>query len=150
MKKSVIAKVISVILVIIFVIGSGCLIFIPKLYDFFKDASVSSFESHMLIYKVAFYASYVICLGVVYKLIKLFNVIYKESPFRKEIEDSLKVMAVMFMILFLIVIIKALFIPTLLSFVVAILCFLISLSFYVLAEVIKAAICYKNEVDFTV
>lgn len=150
MKKSIIAKVISIILIIILTLGIGCLVFIPELYDVFKDKSINSFMSHSFIYRIAFYACYIICLGIVYKLIELFNVIYKKSPFRKEIEDSLKVMAIMFMVLFIIVIVKSFFIPTLLSFVVAILCFLVSLSFYVLAEVIKAAICYKNEVDFTV
>ena len=80
----------------------------------------------------------------------LFNMIYKESPFKKEIENSLKMMAIMFMTLFVIIIIKTIFIPTLLSYVVCLLCFLVSLSFYILAEVIKAAINYKNEVDFTV
>lgn len=150
MKKSFIAKTISIILIIILVIGIGCLVFIPELYDVFKDNSIDPFKNHLLIYKVAFYACYIICLGIVYKLIELFNMIYKKSPFRKEIEDSLKIMAVMFMILFLIVIVKSVFIPMLLSFVVALLCFLISLSFYLLAEVIKAAIKYKNEVDLTV
>ncbi len=150
MKKSFIAKTISIVLIIILVIGIGSLVFIPELYDTFKDNSIDPFKEHLLIYKVAFYVCYIICLCIVYKLIELFNVIYKKSPFRKEIEDSLKIMAVMFMILFLIVIIKSAFIPTLLSFVVALLCFLISLSFYLLAEVIKAAINYKNEVDLTV
>lgn len=150
MKKSFIAKIISIILVLILIGGVGCLFFIPTLYDMFKDLSVPTFKSHTLIYRAAFFTCYIICLVVVYKLIGLFNVVYKESPFRKEIEDTLKVMAVMFMVLFVIVIIKSFFIPTLLSFAVALLCFLISLSFYVLAEVIKAAIKYKNEVDYTV
>lgn len=150
MKKSVIAKIISVILIIILVLGIIGMVFLPLLYDLFKDASVKAFDAHSMLYRLAFYLSYVICLFIVYKLIGLFNVIYKKSPFRKEIENNLKVMAVMFMVLFLIVIIKSVFIPTLLSFVVAILCFLVSLSFYLLAEVIKAAITYKNEVDLTV
>ena len=150
MKKSIIAKIISIILIAILVLGILGLVFIPELYDLFKDTSIKSFNSHTVLYRSAFYLCYVICLFIVYKLIGLFNVIYKQSPFRKEIENALKVMAVMFMILFLIVIIKSIFIPTLLSFVVALLCFLVSLSFYLLAEVIKAAICYKNEVDLTV
>lgn len=150
MKKSVIAKIISVILIIILVLGIIGMVFLPLLYDLFKDASVKAFDAHSMLYRLAFYLCYVICLFIVYKLIGLFNVIYKKSPFRKEIEKNLKVMAVMFMVLFLIVIIKSVFIPTLLSFVVAILCFLVSLSFYLLAEVIKAAITYKNEVDLTV
>ena len=150
MKKSVIAKIISVILIIILVLGIIGMVFLPLLYDLFKDASVKAFDAHSMLYRLAFYLCYVICLFIVYKLIGLFNVIYKKSTFRKEIENNLKVMAVMFMVLFLIVIIKSVFIPTLLSFVVAILCFLVSLSFYLLAEVIKAAISYKNEVDLTV
>lgn len=150
MKKSVIAKIISVILIIILVLGIIGMVFLPLLYDLFKDASVKAFDAHSMLYRLAFYLCYVICLFIVYKLIGLFNVIYKKSPFRKEIENNLKVMAVMFMVLFLIVIIKSVFIPTLLSFVVAILCFLVSLSFYLLAEVIKSAITYKNEVDLTV
>lgn len=150
MKKSIIAKIISIILIVILVLGILGLVFIPELYDLFKDTSIKPFDSHTILYRLAFYLCYVICLFIVYKLIGLFNVIYKKSPFRKEIENALKVMAVMFMVLFLIVIIKSIFIPTLLSFVVALLCFLVSLSFYLLAEVIKAAICYKNEVDLTV
>lgn len=150
MKKSFIAKIISIILVIILVIGMCSLLFIPKLYDIFKDSSVSSFNEHLLIYKIAFYTCYIICLVIVFELIKLFNVIYKKSPFKKEIENLLKVMAIMFMLLFFIVIVKSFFIPTLLSFVVALLCFLISLSFYLLSEVIKAAIKYKREIDLTV
>ena len=59
-------------------------------------------------------------------------------------------MTVLFMLLFLIVIIKTIFIPTLLSFVVAILSFLMSLSFYILAEVIKVAREYKSELEFTI
>ena len=150
MKKSIIAKIISIILIVILVLGVFGMVFIPELYDLFKDTSIKPFNSHTILYRLAFYLCYVICLFIVYKLIGLFNVIYKKSPFRKEIENALKVMAVMFMVLFLIVIIKSIFIPTLLSFVVALLCFLVSLSFYLLAEVIKAAICYKNEVDLTV
>ncbi len=150
MKKSFISKIISIILIIILFFGVISLPFMPKLYDMFKDTTIETFNNHLPIYKIAFYSCYLIGLFIVYELIRLFNIIYKGSPFRKEIEDYLKVMAVMFMILFLIVIVKAVFIPTLLTFVVALLCFLMSLAFYVLAEVIKMAIKYKTEVDFTV
>lgn len=150
MKKSFIARIISIVLVIILAIGTVCLFFIPRLYDLFKDTVVAGFNAHSMLYRFAFLTCYILCLIVVYKLITLFNMVYKGSPFKKEIENSLKFMAVIFMILFLIVIIKAIFIPTFLSFCVSILCFLISLSFYCLAEVIKAAIKYKDEVDLTV
>ena len=150
MKRSFISKIISIILITILIFGVISLPFIPQLYDMFKDTTIDTFNNHLPIYKVAFYLCYLIGLFIVYELIRLFNIIYKGSPFRKEIEDYLKVMAIMLMVLFLIVIVKAIFIPTLLTFVVALLCFLMSLAFYVLAEVIKMAIKYKTEVDFTV
>ena len=150
MKKSKIAKVISIVFVLLLIVGTLCLIFIPFLYDYFKGASIESFSSHKLIYKIAFYTCYLIGLFILYKLTTLFNNVYKESPFNKNVETSLKIIAIMFMSLFLIVIIKSIFIPTLLTFIVAIICFVASLSFYCLAEVIKSAIAYKNELDLTV
>ena len=150
MKKSKIAKIISILLIIILIIGLCCLLFLPNLYDIFKEVSVSSFASHSILYRIAFYICYIMCLFIVYKLIYLFNEIYKGSPFKKEIEMNLKVNAIIFMLLFIIVMCKSICIPTLLSFAVALVCFIASLSFYVLAEVIKAAITYKNEIDYTI
>lgn len=150
MKKSFIAKIVEIILIIILIVGCISLIFVPELYDMFKYTNVKTFINQTLIYRITFYSCYVFGLYIIYKMIKLFNIVYEGSPFKKELENILKVIAVMFMLLFLIVIIKSIFIPNLLSFVVAIICFIASLSFYVLAEVIKSAIKYKNEVDFTV
>lgn len=150
MKKSKIAKIVSVIFVVLLIGGIGCLFFIPKFYDFFKEPNVSSFASHSMYYKVAFYSCYIICLIIIYNLTKLFNHVYSSSPFRQEVVSALNISAILFMILAGIVFVKALFIPTLLSFVVALVCFIVSLSFYVLKEVIKAAIIYKNEIDYTV
>lgn len=150
MKKSKIAKIISIILIGILIVGICCIFFLPTLYDLFKEASVSSFNNHTIPYRVAFYICYITCLYIVYKLIRLFQEIEKGSPFKKEVEMNLKINAIMFMLLFIVVIGKCIFIPTLLSFAVALVCFIASLSFYVLAEVIKAAISYKNEIDYTV
>lgn len=150
MKKSVLAKFIWIILIIILILGSSALFFLPSLYDLFKGNDVKEFSLHTLTYKIAFYSCYIICLIIVYKLTCLFKYIFKCTPFRKEVEKALKISAILFMLLFVIIIIKAIFIPTLLSFAVAFVCFIASLSFYILAEVIKAAIVYKNEVDYTV
>ncbi len=150
MEKSFIAKMIWLILIILLVVGFASLFFLPLLYDFFKEPAVPNFHNHSLVYRIAFYTCYLLGLGVITELQILFKKIFTKSPFCKEVESSLKVSAILFMFLFLIVIIKALFIPTLLSLVVAIICLLASLSFYVLAEVIKAAIYYKKESDLTV
>lgn len=150
MKKSIVARIVSIIFMIILVGGVVCLLFLPQLFDHFKLDGTTDFYYRPLIYKFALYSCYLLCLAIIYKLGRLFNVIYVDTPFKKEVESSLKVSAIMFMLLFIIVIIKALFIPTLLSFAVALICFVASLSFYVLAEVIKSAILYKEEIDYTV
>lgn len=150
MKKSKIAKIIWVLLIIILILGIGCLFFLPKLYDVFKDPSIETFGEHTLVYRFAFFTCYIICFIIIYKLICLFKYVFSDTPFKKEVEKILKVCAVLFIIIFLIVTIKAFFIPTILTFGVAFVCLLSSLSFYCLAEVIKAAICYKNEIDYTV
>ena len=150
MKKSITSKIISIILLILLILGIVSFFFLPYLYDTFKGASVEAFSKHTLLYKIAFYSCYVICLIVIYKLIKLFSMVYKGNPFRVEVSNILKVNMVLFMMLFLIVIIKSFFIPTIISFAVALVCFIASLSFYVLSEVITSAIKYKNEVDLTV
>ena len=150
MKKSKIAKIVSIIFVVLLIGGIGCLFFIPMLYDFFKDPNVSSFASHSLYYKIAFYACYVICLIIIFHLTKLFNHVYSSSPFKNEVVSALNISAILFMVLAGIVMVKSVFIPTLLSFAIAFVCFVVSLSFYVLKEVIKAAIIYKDEIDYTV
>lgn len=150
MKKSFLAKLISIIFIIILVGGIISLPFIPILYDMLKDPYIQEFKTHHITYQLAFYTCFIICLIIVFKLNEVFNNVYQGSPFNKKVENSLKVSAVLFFILSIIVIGKALFIPTLLSFVVAFICLIASLSFYVLAEVIKKAIEYKDEIDYTV
>lgn len=150
MKKNFLAKLISIIFILILIIGIICLPFIPKLYDLLKNPYVEIFKNHHIIYQLAFYSCFIICLLIVFKLNEVFSNVYQNSPFNKKVENALKVTANLFFLLFLIVIGKSLFIPTLLSFAVAFICLIASLSFYVLKEVIKKAIEYKNEIDYTV
>lgn len=150
MKKSFLAKIISIIFNLILISGVICIPFIPKLYDLFKDYQVDSFTNHNFLYQLAFYLCFIICLIIVLVLNKVFINTYKNTPFTKKVENSLKISAVMFLLLSLIIIIKIIFIPTILSFAVAFICLIAFLSFFVLAEVIKQAIDYKNEIDYTV
>ena len=150
MKKSIISKITYVIFLIMLICGGICLFLIPTLYDKFVGINMPKFSDQTVYYQIAFYVCYLISLGILYELMNLFKNIYKDSPFKKEIEVILKVVAVLFMILFLIISIKSFFIPTILTFAVMIITFMVSLSFYVLSQVIKSAIAYKNELDLTV
>lgn len=150
MKKSFLAKLISIIFIIILIGGIISLPFIPKLYDLLKDPYIQGFKTHHIAYQLAFYTCFILCLIIIFNLNEVFTNVYKSSPFNKKVENSLKISAVLFFQLSLIVIVKALFIPTLLSYAVAFICLIASLSFYVLSAVIKKAIEYKNEIDYTV
>lgn len=150
MQKSNIAKFLLVILNISLVIGIVCLCFIPTLYDNFSNVGVDIFSNHNIIYQIAFYTCYIICLIIVYILINILKDVHNDSPFKKNMEFNLKKIAVMFMSLVVIIGIKVIFIPTILSFAVILVSFIASLSFYVLSQVFKMAIEFKHEIDFTV
>lgn len=150
MRKNFLAKIISIIFNLILILGVISLPFIPKLYDLFKDYQVESFANHNFLYQLAFYSCFIICLIIVLLLNIVFISVYKSTPFTKKVENALKISSVMFLLLSAIIIIKIIFIPTILSFAVAFICLIAFLSFFVLAEVIKQAIEYKNEIDYTV
>ena len=150
MQKSKISKFISILLNITLIGGTICLFILPKLYDLFITPDIPTFNNHNISYQIAFYLCYIICLIIIYQLIKIFNHIYKNSPFEKIIEKTLKIIAILFMLLSLIIFIKTIFIPTILSFAVIVVAFIASLSFYVLSQIFKVAIEHKNELDYTV
>ena len=150
MPKSKMAKIVEILFKIILVIGVICLFFIPTLYDLFKDMGILEWKTHTIYYKMAFYLCYIICLGIIYVLNLLFKNIYNDTPFKKLIVKLLNIIAILFMILSIIIFIKAIFIPTPLSLAICIVTFIVSLCFYVLSQIFKVAITYKNEIDYTV
>lgn len=150
MKKNLISKIISILLIIIMVLGIIAIPFIPRLYNIFKGDAVLIFNLHHIIYRIAFYFCYLVGLSILFILNKLFNKIYKVDAFNKDIYNYLRYISILFIILFLVVIIKGIYIPTLWTFVVAIICLIAGLSFYVLSSVIKLAINYKLDSDYTI
>ena len=150
MEKSITTKILLVLLSIIMCVGIVCTFFVPRLYDFFRGEGVMAFSGRNLAYQAAFFACYLICLAINYVLIRILKNVHSESPFKVEIVNRLKIIAVLFMLIAIIVGVKILFIPTILSAAVVILSFIASQSFYVLSQVFKMAVNYKHEIDFTV
>ena len=150
MKKSKIARVVTIIFIVLIILGVLALIPLPILYDLVKGDDIEKFMEHTLCYRVAFYVCYLVGLFILYKLYDTFNYLYKVNPFTRKIENNLKLVAILFMIVSAIILVKGLFIPTPLTFGVVVICFVVSLCFYLLAEVIKKGIILKDEVDMTV
>ena len=150
MPKSKMAKIIEILFKILLILGIVCLFMIPYLYDLLKIFGITGFNEQTLFYKVIFYVCYIICLGIIFILNYLFKNIYIDSPFNKKIVASLKIIALLFMSLSIIVLIKTIYIPTILSIAVIVVTLITSLCFYTLSEIFKVAIEYKNEVDYTI
>lgn len=147
MKKSIVTKLIAILLRVMLGIGIIALPFIPKLYNLISDYV---FSNQTIFYRIGFYVCFAISLLIIYGLIRIIDNVYKNNAFKKEMEATLKVMAILFMLLAIVVAIKVIFIPTVLSMAVAIVTFVVSLCFYVLSQVFKTANEYKNEIDYTV
>lgn len=150
MKQSLISKIISIVLILLFIAGLVCIFFIPNLHDLVIRDNQLLFKEHNLLYKIAFYLCYLISLSIIGVLIYLFKNIYIETPFKNMTVKILKLISILFMILVVIIGIKCIFIPTIISICIGLVCFIVSLSFYVLSQIFKAAIYYKNEVDYTI
>ncbi|MGE5456305.1 MAG: DUF2975 domain-containing protein [Ignavibacteriales bacterium] len=150
MKKSRIAQFVSIILKLMLVLGVASLFFLPTLYDTFSGIQETTFNEQTIYYRVAFYMCAIGGLTIVYCLIKVFKNVYNGSPFKKETVINLKAIAILFMILSIIIAIKIIFIPSIISISVLLVTFMASLSFYVLSQVFKVAIEYKDEIDQTV
>lgn len=149
MKKSIISKIVSIIFILILIGGIVGLFFAPRLYDL-SGASRVLFEDQGLYYKILFYVCYIICLAIIFILNRIFSFIYNSNPFETNVENYIKILAILFMSLALLVGVKTIFMPTVLSIVVTVLTFIISLCFYVVAEVFKVAEGYKKEIDYMV
>lgn len=150
MKKSIISKFVSIILKIIFGLGSISLFFIPYIYNFIGEYQNITFNDQTILYKIALYISAIIVLYIIFELIRIFGLVYKENPFNKNTEYSLKRIAISLMVLSILTLTKSVFMPTVLSFSIALILFVGSLGVYVLSQVFKTAIEYKNEIDYTV
>ena len=150
MKKSIISKFVSIILKIILSLGSISLFFIPYIYNFIGEYQNITFDDQTILYKTALYISAIIVLYIIFELIRIFGLVYKENPFNKNTEYSLKRIAISLMALSILTLTKSIFMPTLLSFSIALILFVGSLGVYVLSQVFKTAIEYKNEIDYTV
>ena len=150
MAKSKMAKTIEILFKILLLGGIACLPFIPKLYNILKIFGITIFNAHSLLYKIIFYLCYIICLSIIFMLNYIFKHIYKDSPFNKTIEKSLKIIALLFILLSILVLIKTIYIPTVLSIAIIVITFITSLCFYTLSQIFKVAIAYKNEVDYTI
>ena len=150
MQKNNLSRIIAILLRIILIVGIVLIPLIPTIFNLIGTENLKDFSDQTLLYKIALFSCYFISLGILYILILMFNHIYKDNPFTIYTEKYLRLVAILFMVLSLIIFIKIFFIPTIISIAICVITFIVSLCFYTLSEIFKVANSNKKELDLTV
>ena len=150
MNKLNLSKILYYLLNIILIVGIIIIPFIPTIYNIIGTENLLEFKEQTFIYKIALFSCYIISLGIIYTLILLFKHIYKDNPFTIYTEKYLKIISILFMSLFIIIFVKILFVPTIISIAICIITFIVSLCFYTLSQIFKEANIHKKELDLTI
>ena len=143
-------KIISYLLKIIFIIGIILIPFIPTMYNLIGTENLKVFADQTILYQITLYICYLFSLSIIYILILMFSSIDKNGPFIMSTSKYLKIISLFFIILSIIIFIKILFIPTIISIAICVITFIVSLCFYTLSEIFKEAINHKKELDYTI
>ncbi len=144
------SNIISILLK--FLLGGGIILipFIPTIYNLIGTEQLKAFGEQTLLYQITLYVCYFISLEILFILTKMFDKIYKDTPFTNYTVNYLKIIAFLFLILSIIIFIKLFFILTIISSAICVITFIISLCFYTLSEIFKQANEHKRELDYTI
>ncbi len=144
MKNNMVVKAINIILYLLFIGGAIVLFFIPEIFDYFELDKHVFFDDHFVLYKMGVYCCYLFCLLIIFILARLFGAIYSENPFSYKVVNYLNSIAILFMIVSFIVIIKITFIPTIISAAIAMVTFIISLCFFTISGIFKNVVSQQQ------
>lgn len=146
-KKSL-SDFIEICLKIIFVVGILIYITLPFLLNMYVE-----FFNPVLNYTAALiilYVSGIPALIIVYEFIKIFKTLKLDNPFTEENVKGLKITSICSLIIAIVYIVGIFFIVSVFE-IIAIAIFIIAwLGTYVLAELLRKAIEYKEENDLTI
>lgn len=152
-----ISNEIKKVLQVAFVIGIGLMIIIPilALYYIIKEPNGVTFP--FLLYPIGIYITGFPALIILYKFIKLFNLLKENNPFVEDTVRNLKIVSnssLFISIIYFILIIIAIWIKNIyfvmFSIIVLGVFFVAWISAYILSELFKTANDYKKENDLTI
>ena len=146
--KNSLSNFIEICLKIIFVLGILIYITLPILLNMYINIfnPILNYVAALAI----LYTSGIPAIIIVYQFIKIFGTLKKDNPFIMENVKSLKIISICSLIISIIYIIGMFFIISVFE-IIAIAIFIIAwLGAYVLAELLRKAIEYKEENDLTI
>ena len=146
--KNSLSNFIAICLKIIFVIGILIYITLPFLLNMYVELfnPVLKYIPALII----LYASGIPALIIVYKFIKIFNTLKQDNPFIIENVKHLKVIPICSLIISIEYIIGMFFIVSIFEIILIAVFIIVWLGGYILSELLKKAIDYKEENDLTI
>ena len=146
--KNSLSNFIAICLKIIFVVGIIIYITLPFLLNMYVELfnPVLKYIPALII----LYASGIPALIIVYKFIKIFNTLKQDNPFIIENVKHLKVISICSLIISIEYIIGMFFIVSIFEIILIAVFIIVWLGGYILSELLRKAIEYKEENDLTI
>lgn len=147
MKKSLIFNIVNILLYILVVVG---ILFVVTFEGLIMDRMLKFMTFDFDSFRIIFYLITILILIMFVQLIRIFNTVRKDTPFVRSNIISLKVIAVILVVMGIIFMASQAITLSLLRIIAAI-CFVCAgLCAYVFSQLFKSAVYIKEENDFTV
>jgi hypothetical protein len=135
---------------VIFVVGCISLLVLPILLDWYTEYYNINISDFRRLYLIILYSSGLPALVIVYKFIKLFDTLKNNNPFVMENVKILKNLSIYTTIISIEYIIAVFVFRTVFTAVIPIIFVVATLALFILSELFKQAVIYKEENDLTI
>ena len=146
--KNSLSNFIEICLKLIFIIGIIIYISLPILLNIYVE--IFNTVLNKIPALIILYLSGIPALIIVYEFIKIFNKLKKDIPFIEENVKALKVISICSLIISIEYIIGMFFIVSIFEIILIAVFIIIWLGAYILSELLRKAIEYKEENDLTI
>lgn len=146
--KNSLSAVIGVCIKIIFVIGIIVIITLPYLLKKYIEIFTPDLDYNAAL--IILYVSSIPALIIVYQFIKIFGTLKQDNPFITENVKALKIISTCSLIIAIEYIIGMFFIVSMFEGVLIVVFIVVWLGGYILAELLRKAIEYKEENELTI
>lgn len=146
--KNSLSAVIGVCIKIIFVIGIFVIITLPYLLKKYVEIFTPDLDYNAAL--IVLYVSSIPAIIIVYQFIKIFGTLKQDNPFTMENVKALKIISTCSLIIAIEYIIGMFFIVSMFEGVLIVVFIIVWLGGYILAELLRKAIEYKEENELTI
>ena len=148
--KNSLSFLIKIVLQILEVLGICMLIFLPWILELYISSFRLDLENFYIPCLILLYVSAIPMLAIVWQAIKLFDLLKRNTPFVMENVKHLKIASICSGIIFVEYLIGIFLIKSVFIVLVVGIFFVLWIGLYIMSELFKQAVEYKEENDLTI